>query len=114
MLLTGLAYFSAINSVQAQGPIAVPGVRTLQVTIGAGLTQVSTTSVPVKSVFFQNNASHQMRLGDLNASSTRGYLTNTVGGTLTSGGFMTQAASDLNQWYVSGTANDVLDVIYIQ
>lgn len=88
-------------------------VKTLQVTIGAATTQVSATSIQAKQVLFQNNAANAMRVGDSNTSSSRGakLLPNSVG-TLNAG-FLAMGATDLSQWYVNGTQNDVLDIVYL-
>jgi hypothetical protein len=100
----------------AQSSLYVPGVHTLQVTIGASTTQVSTSSIPCKEIYIQNNAAHTIRVGDVNTSSTRGALisSGSPGGSITTGAFGMQAATDLNQWYINGTNADVIDVIYIQ
>jgi len=89
-------------------------VHTLQVTIGAATTQVSTSSIPVQQVIFQNNQTHTMRIGDNLASSTRGGLlaSGAPGGSLNVGA-LTFNKCDLQQFWVAGTQNDVLDVIYI-
>jgi hypothetical protein len=100
----------------AQGFGYTPGVHTLQVTIGASTTQVSTTSVPIKQLFIQNNAAHTIRVGDINTTSSRGALisSGSPGGSITSGAFGIQQATDLNQWFINGTNGDVIDVIYVQ
>ena len=63
--------------------------NTLQVTLGAGKTQVSATSIRVRQVTFQNNAAAVMRIGDTNVSSTVGYSlqpsTTGYGGSITWG-----------------------------
>ena len=90
-------------------------VKTLQVTIGSGVTQVTTSDIPVRQVMFQNNTSHSMRVGDSNTTSTRGALlaSGSPGGSINAGSFQFQQ-TNLQEWYVAGTQNDVLDVIYIQ
>jgi hypothetical protein len=100
----------------AQDQNNIPGVHTLQVTIGASTTRVSSTSIPVKQLFIQNNAAHNIRVGDSLTSSSRGALivSGSPGGSITSGAFGVQTATDLNQWFINGTQNDVIDVIYIQ
>lgn len=108
--------FVANYIVHAQDQKFTPGVHTLQVTIGASTTQVSTTSVPVKQLFIQNNAAHTIRVGDSLVTSSRGALisSGSPGGSITSGAFGIQAATDLNQWWINGTNGDVIDVIYVQ
>ena len=121
LLVIALAFVAAYFLVphppaHAQGLGFTTGVHTLQVTIGASTTQVSTTSIPVKQLFIQNNAAHTIRVGDVNTTSSRGALisSGSPGGSITSGAFGMQAASDLNQWWINGTNGDVIDVIYIQ
>lgn len=89
-------------------------VHTAQVTIGSGVTQVSTADIYAHTITFQNNATHSMRIGDSNTTSSRGALL----GVGPPGGSMTVTISppgnlNLSQWYVAGTQNDVLDVIYV-
>ena len=88
--------------------------KTLQVTIGAAVTQFSTTNIPCYQVIVQNNSTHTMRIGDKNTSATRGALlaAGTPGGSVNLGTF-TMVNTDLMEWWVAGTQNDVVDVIYI-
>ena len=86
-------------------------IKTLQVTLGASATQVSATNIYVKWVLFQDNAAHSMRIGDANVSSTRGIALST-GGSFFDQPLRIAEATNLAQWWVSGTAADVLDVIY--
>lgn len=105
-----------ILSALAQDQNSTPGVHTLQVTIGAGTTQISATSIPVKQLFVQNNAAHTIRVGDKNTTSSRGALisSGSPGGSITSGAFGIQQATDLQQWFINGTNGDVIDIIYVQ
>jgi hypothetical protein len=116
MLAFGIGELSNAPPVQAQGFGYTPGVHTLQVTIGASTTQVSTTSIPIKQLFIQNNAAHTIRVGDSNTTSSRGALisSGSPGGSITSGSFGIQQATDLQQWFINGTNGDVIDVIYVQ
>ena len=93
--------------------IFVPGVHNLQVTIGAGTTQFSTDDIAVRWMAVQNNAAHNVRVGDGTTTASIGILllTNSGGG---GGSISTGQTTNLNQWYVAGTQNDVLDVLYIQ
>lgn len=93
----------------------VPGVHTLQVTIGAGTTQVTTVDTPVKQVIFQNNAANSMRVGDSATTSSRGaLLAGGSPGTSMNFGPIGSTALNLNSFYVNGTNTQVLDVIYLQ
>lgn len=74
--------------------------------------------VPAYSITIQNNAGHDIRVGDSTASVTNniGYLLKT-GQTppdkVTFGPF--QALSEgLEQIFISGTQNDLIDVIYVK
>jgi hypothetical protein len=85
----------------------------LQVTIGAGSTQVSTTSIPCRQIIVQNNgATNAERVGsDATVSTSKGLGLNKGGGSFTFGPFR-DCLLDLNQIWVAGTQNDVLDVWY--
>ncbi|SRR6266481_7736145 len=91
------------------------GIHTLQVTIGASATKVSTAQLLVYQVTVQNNASHAVRVGDSTASSSVGALlaSGSPGGSVNFGPLPFKAI-DLSKLYVAGTQNDVIDVVYIQ
>ena len=101
------------GSVAQSGPL--PGIHTLQVTIGAGVTQVTTSDLPAREIIFQNNAAHVVRVGDAQVSSSRGVqlASGSPGGSLTVGP-MTDRTLNLNQFYLAGTNGDVIDVEYVQ
>ena len=68
--------------------------------------------ISFQNVTFQNNGSNVMRLGDSSVTSTKGIK-------LSPAGSFTNALSleysgTLNDWYVNGTANDILDILVIQ
>jgi hypothetical protein len=46
------------------GGVANAAVTTIQVTIGAGTTRLSTSTIACTWVAFQDNATHTMRIGD--------------------------------------------------
>jgi len=90
-------------------------IHTLQVTIGASTTQiVATGSSYAREVSFQNNATHTMRIGDSKTSATRGALlsSGSPGGSITLGPVVS-GVIDLSTFWVNGTQNDVLDVVYV-
>lgn len=91
-------------------------VATFQVTLLAGITRVQSGSPQIfcKQIMFQNNATHTMRIGDINTSASQGMLlaTGTPGGAMNSG-VSAVNYTYLSDWYVFGTVNDVLDVLYI-
>ena len=107
LLLLGLMLCGSAHTVS---------VVTKQVTIGASVTQVSTTDIYSSQITFQDNATHVMRVGDASTSSTRGALLSAgaPGGSATFNGGSSGKGLDLADFYVAGTAADVLDVIYIQ
>jgi hypothetical protein len=86
-------------------------VTTLQVTIGAATTQVSTTPIYCTWVVFQDNATHNMYIGDVNTSSSRGLQLLPGGGSFYQGPLPTGGATNLADWYVAGTQNEVLNVV---
>jgi hypothetical protein len=87
--------------------------KTLQVTIGAGVTQFTTKDIPCRQIIVQNNAAHNMRIGDVNTTSSIGALltTGTPGGSINLGPFYDNP-ENLKEWWVAGTQNDVVDIIY--
>lgn len=110
-ILTGAALSPQLLPVHAQNSLVM---KTLQVTIGAGLTQVTTTSIVCRQVQFENNATHNIHVGDSLTSGSRGalLLPNSVG----SQNFGPFAGDylDLSQFFISGTNGDVVDLIYFQ
>ena len=91
-------------------------VHSFQVTIGAGTTQVWGTQLLARQIFFQNNAAHTMRIGDVTVSSSKGVLlaVGPPGGSLTVGVNVGGGDIDLSTFWVNGTNGDVLDVSYVQ
>ena len=85
-------------------------VLTLQVTIGAGVTRVSSVPIYCKWVSFQNNAAHAMHIGDGSISSSRGNQLLAGGGFFTPPLSIAGSATNLADWFVQGTQNDVLDI----
>lgn len=86
----------------------------LQVTVGAAATQFTATSTPCRQVTIQNNAAHTMRIGDSTVSASKGiYLAAGPGGGSENHGPLVAYAIDLSNFYVFGTQNDVLDVLYV-
>ena len=91
-------------------------VHLLQVTLGAGKTQISTSALPCRAVTFQNNAAAVMRIGDTNVTTTKGIQLAANGAANSSYSLPpidVQDYIDLSQWYVIGTAAQLLDVLYL-
>lgn len=89
-------------------------VHTMQVTIGAAATPViaANANLYCKWVVFQNNnASDTMRIGDSNTSSSQGIKL-VAGASFYQGAVSAGAGTNLNGWYVQGTQNDVIDIVY--
>jgi hypothetical protein len=105
----------------------------LQVTIPAsGKVQISTAlpaltggpgigqapqigNIYVQQLMFQNNSATSIRIGDWSVSPTRGILLapGTPGGSSNYGAFINYGTY-LSDWWISGTAGAVIDIIYIQ
>lgn len=85
-------------------------VTTLQVTLGAGNTQFTTVKQKFNWLIMQNNAAGNMRVGDVNISSSRGILLLPQGSATPP--YFIQGQGDLSQWFAQGTAAQVLDVMY--
>ena len=94
-------------------------VGTIEVTISQTNSnqQISSSQLRVRQVTFQSIAGHAMQVGDTNITGTRGYQL-AVGSTtpqqITFGPFENDGLIDLQQWYVRGTQNDKLEVIYLE
>lgn len=98
---------------------AQAAVITLQVTIGAANTKVISAGAHqnCRWIVIQNNAAHVIRIGDTNITSSRGILLNAGSGGNAGGSFFVGpdqggSSRDLGSWYINGTQNDVVDVIY--
>lgn len=89
-------------------------IHLVQVTIGAGPTQVSSTGVAALQITIQNNATHSCRAGDSTTTTTKGILLapGTPGGALTTG-TLTAFSTNLSEWWIAGTQNDVIDIMYV-
>lgn len=91
-------------------------IKTVQTTIGGSTTQVITTNTFCRQIFFENNATHSMRIGDSTTTSSKGIVlaSGSPGGSWTVTSPYPGQALDLSDWYVAGTASDVLDVACTQ
>lgn len=92
------------------------GVHSIQVTIGAGTrTQVSSTNLFVRQAVFQNNAANDMRVGGVEVTASLGVALYAAShGSASVLPMSPSGTFDLSDWYVAGTAAQVLDVTYIQ
>lgn len=91
-------------------------VRTLQVTLTSSNTSILSSGAHLNTRWFviQNNAAHNIRIGDTNISTTRGILlaTGTPGGSFYVAPDPSGSGRDLGGWFINGTSGDVVDVIY--
>lgn len=110
----------------------------LKVTIGAsGKTQISTAfpartggignatatvaaspfadagAIYCQQIIFQNQGGHVMYIGDATTTSSNGLQLQASGGSANFGAFINYGTY-LSDWWVVGTAGDVLFVLYIQ
>lgn len=83
----------------------------IQVTLGATATQISASNINVQSLVVQNNtASDTCRVGDSTVTTSKGLLVNASGSYNLTLNF--PRGTILSQWYIAGTQNDVIDVLY--
>lgn len=92
---------------------AFADVQNFQVTIGAsGNTRVTPGNADFQCrwVMFQNNATHNMRIGDNTTSGTRGMQLQPNAWFFVPVSPVAPFTETLSRWYVAGTAGDVLDI----
>lgn len=88
-------------------------VKTLQVVLTGSAQQVSATPIRCKWASFFNTAAAAMRAGDANVTASRGVpLAATTGFYNVPVSQASTFGTDLSQWFVIGTATQVLDVVY--
>jgi hypothetical protein len=96
----------------------IMAIHTKQATIptGGGPVVISSSMTSCRAMILQNNSSHAMRVGGQNPSDA--VLSATVGYSLAASGGVLSIAMDnyfcyASEWYVFGTAADVLDILYV-
>ena len=67
--------------------------------------------MPFQQLITQNNGSNEMRIGDSSVSSTRGIVLWPSGSNTVS--LALQYSGDLTEFYVNGTAGDILDIMVL-
>jgi hypothetical protein len=87
----------------------------VQVTLGAGATQISPLNINIQSLVVQDNAVHNIRVGDSTVTTSKGLLL--AAASPAPGGSLNVTlnfprGTILSQWYVAGTQGDVVDVLY--
>ena len=80
---------------------------------GIGAAPSQNGNIFVQQLIVQNNQAHNMRLGDVTVSSTKGLLLLANGGSFNGGAFINYGTY-LSDWWINGTSGDVVDFIYIQ
>lgn len=88
--------------------------RILQITLGAAATRVTTNANLYASIIiFQNSAGHAVRIGDNTVTATTGIAlaTGSPGGSATFQIFAPHG-THLQDYYLFGTAGDVIDILY--
>ena len=89
-------------------------IRSMQVTIGAAATQVTTVRTPAKQVIVQNNdADDAIRVADASADDDVGLAVAKGGGSVTFGPFPTYDL-DLQNFWIAGTESNVVDVLWVE
>jgi hypothetical protein len=88
----------------------------LQVTLGAGATQVTALSFSASTVVFQNNAAAVCRVGDSTVSATKGIQLTAAGA---AGSTLTISSPDraniqLSKYFLFGTATQAIDILFEQ
>jgi hypothetical protein len=111
-VMAGTALFHGPSLPTVEAGSTSTSLSTMQVTLGSGTTQMQTASLGVYQIILQNNATHSMRCGDSNTSSSRGALLASGGGSMNFGPMSFQGL-DLSQFYCAGTSGDVVDVLYL-
>lgn len=95
--------------------------QSIQVTLLAGATPIvapSATQIPSQNrisfqvLMIQNNAADVCRVGDASVSATKGLSLAAGSAPLTIAPPL-EYSSDLSDYYLFGTAGDVIDVLYI-
>lgn len=86
----------------------------LQVTLGATATRVTTTQTACKQIIIQNTASNVCRVGGSGVTASKGIklaASAAANSSVTFGPFDGNPL-ELEDFYIFGTANDVIDVFY--
>lgn len=88
--------------------------RLIQVTLGAGATQISSNSgIYCSILIIQNNAAAVVRIGDNTVSATKGIAlaSGSPGGSSTVQPIIVRG-THLQDWWLFGTAAQVIDILY--
>lgn len=101
--------------------------RSIQVTLGSAATPIvsgetvggvpSQARIAFQLLIIQNNAAHVCRVGDATVSATKGIALASGSVTPTPPLLIAPSleySSDLSEYYLFGTAGDVIDVLYME
>lgn len=105
--LIGQCTIPVSGKVQLSAGIAQPGTA-----IGAGVGLPPVGNIYVQQLIVQNNGGNDMRLGDTTVTATRGLVLGSSG-SINMGAFINYGTF-LSDWWVFGTAGDVVDFVYVQ
>jgi hypothetical protein len=90
--------------------------RLIQVTIGAAATQITANQIYASVLLIQKNTANNCRVGDKTVTSSKGIVV--PAGNTTPVAPLKIGRSDnripLFEYYIAGTQNDVVDVLYEQ
>lgn len=87
--------------------------RIIQVTLGAAATAITTnTNIYCSALTIQNNAAAVVRVGDSTVSATKGISLAAAGVGSTNLTFAFPRGAHLSDWFLFGTAAQVIDVLY--
>lgn len=92
--------------------------RLIPVTLNAAATPIiakgvqPANSLPFQWLMIQNNAANNCRVGDSSVSATKGILLLASGGSMTAAPAL-EYTSDLYEWFIFGTAGQIIDVMLL-
>ena len=87
--------------------------RLIQVTLGAGATPITTNNnIYCSMLAINNNAAAVVRVGDNTVSATKGISLAAAGVGSTSLTFAFPRGTHLSDWFLFGTAAQVIDILY--
>lgn len=84
----------------------------LQITLTGSAQAFTANNTPCRHVIVQNTATHVMRVGDSTVTTTKGLSLASAGLPVVLAAALDEQVYNLTQFYVIGTAADLLDVLY--
>lgn len=92
------------------GQVTIPASGIVQLSKGLPVSTPADTFV--QELMIQNNATHNIRVGDVSVSTTRGILLAPTGSG-NFGAFMNYGTF-ISDWWIAGTSGDVIDFLFIK